>query len=71
MGTFAKGAPIRIIGSEIVGSPDLYWYVPTNSPIRKVEDFNGKTVAYRLTGSSSHAGLLALVASTSSTAKRG
>jgi len=23
-GTFAKGAPIRIIGSEIVGAPDLY-----------------------------------------------
>ena len=27
LGTFAKGAPIRIIGSEIIGSPDLYWYV--------------------------------------------
>ena len=45
VGTFAKGAPIRIIGSEIVGSPDLYWYVPANSPVRKVEDLNGKTVA--------------------------
>jgi NitT/TauT family transport system substrate-binding protein len=61
-GTFAKGAPIRIIGSEIIGSPDLYWYVPAASSIRKVEDFNGKTVAYSLTGSSSHAGLLALIA---------
>src|ERR1700694_1875016 len=56
VGTFAKGAPIRIIGSEIVGSPDLYWYVPSGSPVQKVEDFNGKTVAYSLTGSSSHAG---------------
>ena len=62
VGTFAKGAPIRVIGSEIVGSPDLYWYVPSNSAIRKIEDFNGKTVAYSLTGSSSHAGLLALIA---------
>ena len=62
VGTFAKGAPIRIIGSEIIGSPDLYWYVPADSPIRKVEDFNGKTVAFSLTGSSSHAGLLALIA---------
>ena len=61
-GTFAKGAPIRIIGSEIVGSPDLFWYVPANSPIRKIEDFNGKAVAYSLTGSSSHAALLALTA---------
>ena len=61
-GTFAKGAPIRIIGSEIIGSPDLFWYVPANSPIRKIEDFNGKAVAYSLTGSSSHAALLALTA---------
>src|SRR5262245_61085372 len=48
VGTFAKGAPIRIIGSEIIGSPDLYWYVPANSPIAKIEDFNGKTVAFSL-----------------------
>src|SRR5437899_5816220 len=61
-GTFAKGAPIRIIASEVIGAPDLYWYVPANSPIRKIEDFNDKTVAFSLTGSSSHAGLLALIA---------
>jgi NitT/TauT family transport system substrate-binding protein len=61
-GTFAKGAPIRVIGSEIVGAPDLYWYVPSTSPIKKIEDFAGKTVAFSLTGSSSHAGLLALIA---------
>jgi NitT/TauT family transport system substrate-binding protein len=60
--TYAKGAPIRIIGSEIIGSPDLYWFVPTASPIRKVEDFNGKTVGFSQPGSSSHAGLLALIA---------
>jgi ABC-type nitrate/sulfonate/bicarbonate transport system substrate-binding protein len=58
-----------VIGSEIVGSPDLYWYVPSNSLVRKVEDFNGKTVAYSLTGSSSHAGLLALIAQYKLTAK--
>jgi NitT/TauT family transport system substrate-binding protein len=68
-GTFGKGAPIRIISSEIIGSPDLYWYVPATSPIRKIEDFNGKTVAYSLTGSSSHAGLLALIAQYKLTAK--
>ena len=62
VGVFSKGAPIRIISSEIIGSPDLYWFVPTNSPIRTVDDFNDKTVAYSLTGSSSHAGLLALIA---------
>src|SRR3954464_4024019 len=69
VGTFAKGAPIRLIGSEMIGAPDLYWYVPANSPIQKIEDFNGKTVAYSLTGSSSHAALLALIAQYKLTAK--
>src|SRR3981189_1611119 len=46
VGTFAKGAPIRIIGSEIIGAPDQYWYVRAESPVRKIEDFNDKTVAY-------------------------
>src|SRR5947208_15138093 len=69
VGTFAKGAPIRIIGSEIVGAPDLYWYGRAESPVRKIEDFNDKTVAFSLTGSSSHAGLLALIAQYRLTAK--
>src|SRR5262249_55065340 len=54
---------------EMIGGPELYWYVPTNSPIQIVEDFNGKTVAYSLTGSSSHAALLALIAQYKLTAK--
>jgi NitT/TauT family transport system substrate-binding protein len=62
LGTFSKGAPIRIIGSEMIGAPDLYWYVPADSPIHKIEDLNDKTIAYSLTGSSSHAALLALIA---------
>jgi NitT/TauT family transport system substrate-binding protein len=69
VGTFAKGAPIRIIGSEMIGSPDLYWYVPAASPIKTIQDFNGKTVAFSLTGSSSHAALLALIAQYKLTAK--
>src|SRR3954469_24245221 len=69
VGTFAKGAPIRIIGSEMIGAPDLYWYVPTASPIKKVEVMNGKTVAFSLTGSSSHAAVLALIAQYKLTAK--
>ena len=30
-GTYGKGAPIRIISNEIIGPPDLYWYVPAKS----------------------------------------
>jgi len=69
IGTFAKGAPIRIISSEMTGAPDLYWYVPADSPIKTIEDFNGKTIAYSLTGSSSHASVLALIAQYHLTAK--
>ena len=43
--------------------------LPANSPIQKIEDFKGKTVAYSLTGSSSHAALLALIAQYKLTAK--
>ena len=69
LGTFGKGAPIRIISSEMTGAPDLYWYVPADSPIKTIQDFNGHTVAYSLTGSSSHASLLALIAQYHLTAK--
>jgi len=69
IGTFGKGAPIRIISSEMTGAPDLYWYVPADSPIKKIEDFNGKTVAYSAVGSSSHGSLLALIAQYHLTAK--
>ncbi|HVG51572.1 MAG TPA: ABC transporter substrate-binding protein [Xanthobacteraceae bacterium] len=61
LATYSKGAPIRIIASEMIGSPDLYWYVKPESPIRKVEDFADKTVGYSQNGTSSHAGLLELL----------
>src|SRR5260221_9644394 len=58
IGAYSKGAPLRLIGSEMIGSPDLFWYVPANSPLKSIADMNGKTVGYTVTGSSSHAGLL-------------
>jgi NitT/TauT family transport system substrate-binding protein len=61
LATFSKGAPIRIIGSEMIGSPDLYWYVKPDSPIHNVSDFAGKTVGYSQNGTSSHAALLELL----------
>jgi NitT/TauT family transport system substrate-binding protein len=61
IGTFAKGAPLRIIGSEMVGSPDTYWYVVASSPIRSIKDAVGKTISYSQNGSSSHAAVLALL----------
>jgi NitT/TauT family transport system substrate-binding protein len=69
IGTFAKGAPIRILSSEMTGAPDLYWYVPAESPIKSVADFNGKSIAFSAVGSSSHASVLALIAQYHLTAK--
>src|SRR5580704_8894950 len=60
VGTFAKGAPLRLIGSEMIGAPELYWYVRADSAVRTIADLDGKTIAYSLTGSSSHAAVLAL-----------
>jgi NitT/TauT family transport system substrate-binding protein len=60
LGAFAKGAPIRIIGSTFTGGSQLFWYVPANSPIRSLADAAGKTVAYSTNGSSTHTAVLAL-----------
>jgi NitT/TauT family transport system substrate-binding protein len=51
---YAKGAPVRIIGAETTGAGDLYWYVKSDSPIKKLEDTAGKTIAYSTNGSSTH-----------------
>jgi NitT/TauT family transport system substrate-binding protein len=58
---FSKGAPVRIIGSAMIGSPDTYWFVVANSPIKSLADASGKTISYSQNGSSSHTALLALL----------
>jgi len=54
LSAFSKGAPVRIIGAETTGAADLYWYVPTDSPIKSLKDTDGKTIAYSTNGSSTH-----------------
>ena len=54
LGAFSKGAPVRVIGAEITGGTDLFWYVRADSPIRKLQDTDGKTIAYSTNGSSTH-----------------
>ena len=61
IGAFSKGAPVRIIGSAMIGSPDTYWFVVANSPIKSLADASGKTISYSQNGSSSHTALLALL----------
>ncbi len=59
IGAFAKAAPLRIIGASTIGSPN-YWYVPMNSPIRKMQDIGGRTLAFSTIGSGTHAVALAV-----------
>jgi len=54
LSAFSKGAPVRIIGAETTGASDLFWYVPSNSPIKSLKDTEGKTIAYSTNGSSTH-----------------
>ena len=54
VGAYAKGAPIRIIGSSFTGDSNLFWYVRADSPIKEPKDAAGKTVAYSTNGSSAH-----------------
>ena len=58
-----------MFSAETTGQPDIYWFVPSQSPIRSVADFKDKTIGYSVSGSSSHAALLALLAQEKITAK--
>jgi NitT/TauT family transport system substrate-binding protein len=54
-GAYSKGAPLRIIGAEMNGGGDLFWYVRSDSPIRTLKDTDGRTIAYSTNGASTHA----------------
>ncbi|HEY7609022.1 MAG TPA: ABC transporter substrate-binding protein [Alphaproteobacteria bacterium] len=54
LAAYAKGAPVRIIGSEMRGAGDIYWYVKADSPIKTLKDAEGKTMSFSRPGSSSN-----------------
>lgn len=54
LGAISKGAPLRIIGGEMTGVGEMYWYVPAKSPYKSIEDLRGKTVGFSTNGSSTH-----------------
>ncbi len=54
LSAYSKGAPVRVISAETTGATDLYWYVPSSSPIKSLKDTEGKTIAYSTNGSSTH-----------------
>ena len=69
VGAYFKGAPVRIIGAEMTGVHEVYWYVKADSPIKTVKDLAGKTVAFSRPGSSTNLMLLNLLAENNVKAK--
>ncbi|HWK14235.1 MAG TPA: ABC transporter substrate-binding protein [Rhizobiaceae bacterium] len=53
LSAFKKGAPIRVIGSSIVGSAN-YWYVRADSSIKGIDDVDGKKIGYSTVGSGTY-----------------
>ena len=50
---YAKGAPVRIFAAQATGAAD-FWYVKADSPVRSMQDAEGKTIGYSTTGASTH-----------------
>ena len=49
---YGQGAPVKILASVKRGAGDLYWYVPSKSPIQSFKDLSGKQLAFSRPGSS-------------------
>lgn len=51
---FVKGAPIKIASGSFTGASDQYFYVKSDSPIKSVKDFTGKSIGFSRPGSSTY-----------------
>jgi NitT/TauT family transport system substrate-binding protein len=60
LGAFAKGAPVRAIGSSFTSADDQFYYVSADSDLRDMKGADGKTIAISTTGSASNIFALAL-----------
>lgn len=69
LGAYSKGAPVRVIGAEQTGLPDMYFYVLASSAIKSLRDAAGKTIAYSTNGSSTHSVVTALLKQNNLTAR--
>lgn len=61
MGAFSKGAPLRAIANSATGANDLYWYVRSESPIKKIADAKDQTIAFSSNGSSTNITVLGFI----------
>lgn len=60
LAAYVRGAKIKIISAEFRGQNDTFFYVPVDSPIKSIDDLNGKSVAFPRPGGASEALLLSL-----------
>jgi NitT/TauT family transport system substrate-binding protein len=65
---YGKGAPVRIVGAQATGAAD-YWYVKASSPIKTLQDTNGRTIAFSTQGSSTQSIVRAFIDEYKLTAK--
>ncbi len=62
MAVYAKGAPIRVVGSLVTGTGDTYYYVRADSPLNSLRDATeNTTIAYSTAGSSTNLFALGLI----------
>jgi len=62
LAAYMQRAKLKIVSSEFVGQNDTYFYVPTDSPLKTIDDIKGKSVAYPRPGGASEGILLGLKA---------
>lgn len=60
LAAYEKGASVRVMGNQMRGARDIFWYVKADSPIRNLKDVDGKTVSYSRVGSATHIVITAL-----------
>ena len=61
LGAYQRGAPVRIIGAEMTGANDLFWYARGDSDLESFKDAEGKRIGFSRPGASSQLVLLAFL----------
>src|ERR1051325_2263915 len=60
LSAYSKGAPVRILGAPATGAAD-FWYAQTASGISRLQNADGKPIAYPTNGSSTPSIVLAFI----------
>ncbi len=64
VGAWSKNAPVILLSGQMLGAPDIYWYVKADSPVKSLKDLDGKSMGFSRPGSSTHSVGMALLKTT-------